>query len=134
MLLFIDNYDSFTYNIVQYFAELGQEVLVRCNDEITIEEIEALKPQYLVIGPGPCSPKEAGISVAAMQHFAGRLPVMGVCLGHQTIGEAFGGNVVCAQTMMHGKVSPVFHHGTGMFKGLPNPVNCTRYHLSLIHI
>ena len=128
MLLFIDNYDSFTYNIVQYFAELGQEVLVRCNDEITIEEIEALKPQYLVIGPGPCSPKEAGISVAAMQHFAGRLPVMGVCLGHQTMGEAFGGNVVRAQTMMHGKASPVFHHGTGMFKGLPNPVNCTRYH------
>jgi hypothetical protein len=128
MLLFIDNYDSFTYNIVQYFAELGQEVLVRCNDEITIEEIEALKPQYLVIGPGPCSPKEAGISVVAMQHFAGRLPVMGVCLGHQTMGEAFGGNVVSAQTMMHGKVSPVFHHGTGMFKGLPNPVNCTRYH------
>lgn len=128
MLLFIDNYDSFTYNIVQYFAELGQEVLVRCNDEITIEEIEALKPQYLVIGPGPCSPKEAGISVAAMQHFAGRLPVMGVCLGHQTMGEAFGGNVVRAQTMMHGKVSSVFHHGTGMFKGLPNPVNCTRYH------
>lgn len=107
MLLFIDNYDSFTYNIVQYFAELGQEVLVRCNDEITLEEIEALKPQYLVIGPGPCSPKEAGISVAAMQHFAGRLPVMGVCLGHQTMGEAFGGNVVRAQTMMHGKVSPV---------------------------
>lgn len=128
MLLFIDNYDSFTYNIVQYFAELGQEVLVRCNDEITIEEIEALKPQYLVIGPGPCSPKEAGISVAAMQHFAGRLPVMGVCLGHQTMGEAFGGNVVRAQTMMHGKVSLVFHHGTGMFKDLPNPVNCTRYH------
>ena len=128
MLLFIDNYDSFTYNIVQYFAELGQEVLVRCNDEITLEEIEALKPQYLVIGPGPCSPKEAGISVAAMQHFAGRLPVMGVCLGHQTMGEAFGGNVVSAQTMMHGKVSPVFHHGTGMFKDLPNPVNCTRYH------
>ena len=128
MLLFIDNYDSFTYNIVQYFAELGQEVLVRRNDEITIEEIEALKPQYLVIGPGPCSPKEAGISVAAMQYFAGRLPVMGVCLGHQTMGEAFGGNVVHAQTMMHGKVSPVFHHGTGMFKDLPNPVNCTRYH------
>ena len=120
MLLFIDNYDSFTYNIVQYFAELGQEVLVRCNDEITIEEIEALKPQYLVIGPGPCSPKRAGISVAVYGTFAGRLPVMGVCLGHQTMGEAFGGNVVRAQTMMHGKVSPVFHHGTGMFKDLPN--------------
>ena len=92
MILFIDNYDSFTYNIVQYFAELGQEVVVRRNDDITLEEIEALKPQYLVIGPGPCSPKEAGISVAAMRHFAGRLPIMGVCLGHQTIGEAFGGD------------------------------------------
>ena len=128
MLLFIDNYDSFTYNIVQYFAELGQEVLVRCNDEITIEEIESLKPQYLVIGPGPCSPKEAGISVAARQPFAGRLPVLGVRPGPPTLGEAFGGHAARAQTMMHGKVSPVFHHGTGMFKDLPNPVNCTRYH------
>ncbi|MCF7520712.1 aminodeoxychorismate/anthranilate synthase component II [Neisseria sp. ZJ106] len=128
MLLFIDNYDSFTYNIVQYFAELGQEVLVRCNDDITLAEIEALNPDYLVIGPGPCSPKEAGISVAAMQHFAGKLPIMGVCLGHQTMGEAFGGKVVRAKTLMHGKVSPVLHNGTGMFRNLPNPVNCTRYH------
>ena len=132
MLLFIDNYDSFTYNIVQYFAELGQEVVVRRNDDITLAEIEALKPQYLVIGPGPCSPKEAGISVAAMQHFAGKLPIMGVCLGHQTIGEAFGGKVVRAQTLMHGKVSPVFHHGKGMFLNLPNPVTCTRYHSLVI--
>lgn len=119
MLLFIDNYDSFTYNIVQYFAELGQEVAVRRNDDITLEEIEALNPQYLVIGPGPCSPKEAGISVAAMRHFAGRLPIMGVCLGHQTIGEAFGGRIVRAKTLMHGKVSPVSHSGKGMFKGCP---------------
>lgn len=132
MLLFIDNYDSFTYNIVQYFTELGQEVAVRRNDDITLEEIEALNPQYLVIGPGPCSPKEAGISVAAMRHFAGRLPIMGVCLGHQTIGEAFGGRIVCAKTLMHGKVSPVSHSGKGMFKGLPNPVTCTRYHSLVI--
>ncbi|EJU58898.1 TPA: aminodeoxychorismate/anthranilate synthase component II [Neisseria meningitidis] len=132
MLLFIDNYDSFTYNIVQYFTELGQEVAVRRNDDITLEEIEALNPQYLVIGPGPCSPKEAGISVAAMRHFAGRLPIMGVCLGHQTIGEAFGGRVVRAKTLMHGKVSPVSHSGKGMFKGLPNLVTCTRYHSLVI--
>ena len=132
MLLFIDNYDSFTYNIVQYFAELGQEVVVRRNDDITLEEIEALKPQYLVIGPGPCSPKEAGISVAAMRHFAGKLPIMGVCLGHQTIGEAFGGDVVRAKTLMHGKVSPVFHLNKGMFKDLPDPVTCTRYHSLVI--
>ncbi|WP_196427946.1 aminodeoxychorismate/anthranilate synthase component II [Neisseria polysaccharea] len=132
MLLFIDNYDSFTYNIVQYFAELGQGVAVRRNDDITLEEIEALNPQYLVIGPGPCSPKEAGISVAAMRHFAGRLPIMGVCLGHQTIGEAFGGRIVRAKTLMHGKVSPVSHSGKGMFMGLPNPVTCTRYHSLVI--
>ncbi|OSI15851.1 aminodeoxychorismate/anthranilate synthase component II [Neisseria dumasiana] len=132
MLLMIDNYDSFTYNIVQYFAELGQEVVVRRNDDITLEEIAALKPQYLVIGPGPCSPKEAGISVAAMQHFAGKLPIMGICLGHQTMGEAFGGNVVRAKTLMHGKVSPVHHHSRGMFKELPNPVTCTRYHSLVI--
>ncbi|HFC6734003.1 aminodeoxychorismate/anthranilate synthase component II [Neisseria meningitidis] len=132
MLLFIDNYDSFTYNIVQYFTELGQEVAVRRNDDITLEEIEALNPQYLVIGPGPCSPKEAGISVAAMRHFAGRLPIMGVCLGHQTIGEAFGGRIVRAKTLMHGKVSPVSHSGKGMFMGLPNPVTCTRYHSLVI--
>ncbi|WP_274570986.1 aminodeoxychorismate/anthranilate synthase component II [Neisseria leonii] len=132
MLLFIDNYDSFTYNIVQYFAELGQEVQVRRNDDITLDEIAALKPQYLVIGPGPCSPKEAGISVSAMRHFAGKLPILGVCLGHQTIGEAFGGRIVRAQTLMHGKVSPVFHHGTGMFRHLPDPVTCTRYHSLVI--
>ena len=132
MLLFIDNYDSFTYNIVQYLAQLGQDVLVKCNDEITLDEITALNPQYLVIGPGPCTPKEAGISVAAMQHFAGKLPILGVCLGHQTIGEAFGGKVVRAKTLMHGKTSPVFHHNTGVFRDLPNPVICTRYHSLVI--
>ena len=132
MLLMIDNYDSFTYNIVQYFAELGQEVVVRRNDDITLAEIEALRPEYLVIGPGPCSPKEAGISVAAMQYFAGKLPIMGIYLGHQTIGEAFGGKIVRAQTLMHGKVSPVYHHHRGMFKDLPNPVTCTRYHSLVI--
>lgn len=132
MLLFIDNYDSFTYNIVQYLAQLGQDVLVKCNDEITLDEIAALNPHYLVIGPGPCTPKEAGISVAAMQHFAGKLPILGVCLGHQTIGEAFGGKVVRAKTLMHGKTSPVFHHNTGVFHDLPNPVICTRYHSLVI--
>jgi hypothetical protein len=128
MLLFIDNYDSFTYNIVQYFGELGREVLVRRNDGITADEIAALAPQYLVIGPGPCSPKEAGVSVEAIRRFAGRIPVLGVCLGHQAIGEAFGGRVVRAKVQMHGKVSPVHHNGGGVFAGLPNPVNCTRYH------
>lgn len=128
MLLFIDNYDSFTYNIVQYFAELGQEISVRRNDDITLDEIAELQPQYLVIGPGPCSPKEAGISVLALRRFAGQIPILGVCLGHQAIGEAFGGRIVRAQELMHGKVSPVHHTNNGVFAGLPNPVNCTRYH------
>ncbi|SFN24265.1 anthranilate synthase component 2 [Formivibrio citricus] len=128
MLLMIDNYDSFTYNLVQYFGELGQDVQVYRNDEITLEQIEALKPQYLVISPGPCTPLEAGISVPAIKHFAGKLPIMGVCLGHQSIGEAFGGKIVHAKTLMHGKVSPVEHNNTGMFKGLPSPFNVTRYH------
>lgn len=132
MLLFIDNYDSFTYNIVQYFAELGQEVVVRRNDDISLDDISVLQPQYLVIGPGPCAPKDAGISVAAIQYFAGKLPILGVCLGHQAIGEAFGGNIVRAQTLMHGKVSPVYHLGEGVFKNLPNPVTCTRYHSLVI--
>ena len=132
MLLFIDNYDSFTYNIVQYLGQLGEEVRVYRNDDITLDGIAALQPDYLLIGPGPCSPKEAGISVAAMRHFAGKIPILGVCLGHQTIGEAFGGNVVRAKTLMHGKTSPVFHHNTGMFRDLPNPVVCTRYHSLVI--
>ena len=128
MLLFIDNYDSFTYNIVQYFAELGQEINVRRNDDITLDEIAELQPQYLVIGPGPCSPKEAGISVPALRRFAGQIPILGVCLGHQAIGEAFGGRIVRAQELMQGKVSPVHHTYSDGFAGLPNPVNCTRYH------
>ncbi|MEJ8673735.1 aminodeoxychorismate/anthranilate synthase component II [Chromobacterium amazonense] len=132
MLLMIDNYDSFTYNLVQYFGELGQDVKVFRNDEITLPQIEALKPQYLVISPGPCTPNEAGVSVPAILHFAGKLPIMGVCLGHQGIGQAFGGKVVHAKQLMHGKVSPVRHLDKGMFHGLPNPVTCTRYHSLVI--
>ncbi|MEJ2795756.1 aminodeoxychorismate/anthranilate synthase component II [Iodobacter sp. LRB] len=128
MLLMLDNYDSFTYNLVQYFGELGQDVQVHRNDEITIEEIEALKPKYLVVSPGPCSPSEAGISLAAIHHFAGKLPILGVCLGHQAIGQAFGGKVIHAQTLMHGKVSPIEHSNTGVFKNLPSPFTVTRYH------
>ena len=128
----VDNYDSFTYNIVQYFAELGQEVLVKCNDEIDLVGIEALKPDYIVVGPGPCSPKEAGVSVDVIRHFAGKIPVLGVCLGHQSMGYALGGDIVRAQTLMHGKVSAVQHTGTGVFAGLPNPVTCTRYHSLVI--
>ncbi|MDW5417469.1 aminodeoxychorismate/anthranilate synthase component II [Iodobacter sp. CM08] len=128
MLLMLDNYDSFTYNLVQYFGELGQEVVVHRNDEITIEEITALKPKYLVVSPGPCSPSEAGISLAAIHHFAGKLPILGVCLGHQAIGQAFGGKVVHAQTLMHGKVSALQHNNTGVFSGLPSPFTVTRYH------
>ncbi|WP_147695791.1 aminodeoxychorismate/anthranilate synthase component II [Vogesella mureinivorans] len=132
MLLMIDNYDSFTYNLVQYFGELGQEVKVFRNDEITLAEIEALNPQYLVLSPGPCTPNEAGISVPAIHHFAGKLPIMGVCLGHQSIGQAFGGKIIHAKQLMHGKVSPVSHHNVGMFRDLPNPVTCTRYHSLVI--
>ena len=128
MLLMIDNYDSFTYNLVQYFGELGQTVVVRRNDQIALEEIPALAPQYIVISPGPCSPKEAGISVPLIKTFAGRYPILGVCLGHQAIGEAFGGEVVHAKELMHGKVSEVHHNDTGVFRGLPNPFRATRYH------
>lgn len=128
MLLMIDNYDSFTYNIVQYFGELGQDVHVVRNDEITVDEIEALAPQYLVISPGPCSPTEAGISIAAIHHFAGKLPILGVCLGHQSIGQAFGGDVIRAKQVMHGRLSPMYHHDQGVFRDLPNPFTATRYH------
>lgn len=128
MLLMIDNYDSFTYNLVQYFGELGQEVVVHRNDQITLEQIEQLAPTYLVISPGPCSPTEAGISVAAIEHFAGKIPILGVCLGHQAIGQAFGAEVVRAKQVMHGKTSPVYHQDVGVFAGLPNPVETTRYH------
>ena len=128
MLLMIDNYDSFTYNLVQYFGELGQDVRVFRNDAITLDEIERLQPEFLVISPGPCTPAQAGISLAAIRRFVGKLPLLGVCLGHQSIGEAFGGKIVHAKKLMHGKVSPVHHHNVGVFRGLPNPVTCTRYH------
>jgi anthranilate synthase component 2 len=128
MLLMIDNYDSFTYNLVQYFGELGADVKVFRNDEITLEQIALMKPAQLVISPGPCTPAEAGISVAAIREFAGKLPILGVCLGHQSIGAAFGGKVVHAKRLMHGKTSPVFHEGQGVFRSLPNPLTCTRYH------
>jgi len=128
MLLMIDNYDSFTYNIVQYFGELGEEVQVFRNDRITLEEIEAIGPDRLVISPGPCSPEEAGISVAAIRRFSGKIPLLGVCLGHQSIGAAFGGRVVRSVSLMHGKTSPIHHTGQGLFSGLPSPFNATRYH------
>ena len=128
MLLMIDNYDSFTYNLVQYFGELGQEVRVFRNDAISIAQIRHLDPALLVISPGPCSPALAGISLAAIHEFAGRIPLFGVCLGHQAIGEAFGGRVVHARRLMHGKVSAVHHGGLGVFRGLPSPLTCTRYH------
>lgn len=128
MLLMIDNYDSFTYNLVQYFGELGQEVKVIRNDAITVEEIGQMKPDYLVISPGPCAPAQAGVSLAAIKEYAGKIPLLGVCLGHQAIGEAFGGKIIHAQQLMHGKTSPVFHKDVGVFRGLPNPITCTRYH------
>ncbi len=128
MLLMIDNYDSFTYNLVQYFGELGEDVHVYRNDAITLEQIAALNPARLVISPGPCSPAEAGISVAAIKTFAGRIPLLGVCLGHQAIGAAFGGDIVHAKQLMHGKTSPVQHLNAGVFRNLPNPLTVTRYH------
>ena len=132
MLLMIDNYDSFTYNLVQYFAELGADVIVHRNDEITLEQIEALQPQHIVISPGPCTPNEAGISVATIQRFAGRTPILGVCLGHQSIGQSFGGRIVHAKQLMHGKTSPILHSNEGVFRGLPNPLTATRYHSLVI--
>lgn len=128
MIVLIDNYDSFTYNLVQYFGELGQEIRVFRNDAITIEEIEALAPDHLVISPGPCTPNEAGISLEAIRYFAGRLPILGVCLGHQAIGQVFGGKVVRAKTLMHGKVSLLTHDGSGMFTGIEQETPVTRYH------
>lgn len=128
----IDNYDSFTYNVVQYFAELGANVQVYRNDEITIEQIEALNPDHLVISPGPCTPHEAGISVEAIRHFSGKLPILGICLGHQSIGQVFGGRIVRAGRVMHGKTSPVIHANQGVFEGLDNPLIATRYHSLVI--
>jgi anthranilate synthase component 2 len=124
----IDNYDSFTYNLVQYFGELGEDVRVFRNDQITLAEIAALKPDRIVISPGPCSPAEAGISVATIREFAGKVPILGVCLGHQSIGAAFGGNIVHARHLMHGKTSPIHHRDIGVFRGLPEPFTATRYH------
>ena len=128
MLLMIDNYDSFTYNLVQYFGELGEDVRVFRNDQIALAEIAALKPDRIVISPGPCSPAEAGISVATIREFAGTIPILGVCLGHQSIGAAFGGNIVHARHLMHGKTSPIHHRDIGVFRGLPEPFTATRYH------
>ena len=128
MLLMIDNYDSFTFNLVQYFGELGAEVKVVRNDELTVEQIKALNPERIVVSPGPCTPNEAGVSLAVIREFAGKLPLLGVCLGHQSIGQAFGGEVVRARVAMHGKTSPVFHQDQGVFAGLANPLTVTRYH------
>lgn len=128
MLLMIDNYDSFTYNLVQYFGELGEEVIVFRNDETTIKEIEEMKPEKIVISPGPCSPKEAGISVDIIKFFSGKIPILGVCLGHQSIGYAFGAEIVKAKCLMHGKTSLIFHDGRGIFKNIENPFEATRYH------
>lgn len=132
MLLMIDNYDSFTYNVVQYLGELGADVHVYRNDEITIEEIEKLNPERLVISPGPCTPNEAGVSLAVIEHFKGKLPILGICLGHQSIGQAFGGQIIRAGQVMHGKTSPVHHKDQGVFKGLSNPFTATRYHSLVI--
>ncbi|MBI4378994.1 MAG: aminodeoxychorismate/anthranilate synthase component II [Nitrospinae bacterium] len=132
MLLVIDNYDSFTYNLVQYLGELGQEIMVSRNDKITLQEIEKLKPNMIAISPGPCTPKEAGISVDLIKEFTGRIPILGVCLGHQSIGYAFGGEIVHAKKLMHGKTSMIHHDGKTIFKNLPNPFEATRYHSLVI--
>ena len=132
MLLMIDNYDSFTYNLVQYFGELGEEVVVFRNDEITPDEVARLKPAHIVISPGPCTPNEAGVSVPMIERYSGQIPILGVCLGHQSIGQAFGGKIVHAKQLMHGKTSLIFHHNAGVFRGLPNPFTATRYHSLVI--
>jgi anthranilate synthase/aminodeoxychorismate synthase-like glutamine amidotransferase len=132
MVLVLDNYDSFTYNLVQYLGELGAKVEVYRNDQITVEEVEALKPERILLSPGPCTPGEAGILVPLIQAMAGKAPILGVCLGHQAIGEAFGGNVIRADHLMHGKTSPVQHDGKGVFAGLPTPLTCTRYHSLIV--
>ncbi|EGG94661.1 Carbamoyl-phosphate synthase small chain [gamma proteobacterium IMCC1989] len=132
MLLMVDNYDSFTYNVVQYFGELKANVKVVRNDEVTVEAIAKDNPEYVVISPGPCTPSKAGISMSAVDYFSGKVPVLGICLGHQSIGEVFGGKTVRASKVMHGKVSPVYHNNTGVFSGLPSPFNATRYHSLVI--
>ncbi len=132
MLLMIDNYDSFTYNLVQYFGELGEEVAVHRNDEITLDDIARLKPARIVVSPGPCTPNEAGVSVPLIREFSGKIPILGVCLGHQSIGQAFGGKIVHARQLMHGKTSLIRHEGQGVFRGLPQPFSATRYHSLVI--
>ena len=132
MLLMIDNYDSFTYNLVQYLGELGEDVVVRRNDEITLDEVAALEPEHIVISPGPCTPNEAGVSVPLIERFAGKIPLLGVCLGHQSIGQAFGGHIVHAKELMHGKTSAIKHTGEGVFRALPTPLQATRYHSLVI--
>jgi anthranilate synthase component 2 len=132
MLLMIDNYDSFTYNVVQYLGELGADVHVHRNDEITIEQIQEMNPEKIVISPGPCTPNEAGVSLQVLEQFKGKVPILGICLGHQSIGQAFGGDIVRASRVMHGKTSPVYHNDTGVFSGLPNPLTATRYHSLVI--
>jgi anthranilate synthase/aminodeoxychorismate synthase-like glutamine amidotransferase len=132
MVFVLDNYDSFTYNLVQYLGEFGAKVEVRRNDELTVEEVEALKPERILLSPGPCTPGEAGILVPLIRHMAGKAPILGVCLGHQAIGEAFGGHVVRAHHLMHGKTSRVAHDGKGVFAGLPTPLTCTRYHSLIV--
>jgi anthranilate synthase component 2 len=132
MLLMIDNYDSFTYNLVQYFGELGEDVAVHRNDEISLAQIAALQPEFIVVSPGPCTPNEAGISVSLIERFAGKIPILGVCLGHQAIGQAFGGKIIHAKQVMHGKTSDIQHTGRGVFRTMPNPFCATRYHSLVI--
>jgi len=132
MVFVLDNYDSFTYNLVQYLGEMGEQVEVRRNDQITVPELERLQPKQIVISPGPCTPQEAGISIELIQHFAGKVPILGVCLGHQAIGAAFGGNIIRARKLMHGKTSPITHSGKGVFRGLESPLTATRYHSLII--
>ncbi|HEY0828490.1 MAG TPA: aminodeoxychorismate/anthranilate synthase component II [Bacilli bacterium] len=132
MILVIDNYDSFTYNLVQYVGEIGEEVIVRRNDEIDLQTIEQLQPNHILISPGPCTPNEAGISLELIQHFQGKIPILGVCLGHQAIGQAFGGEVIRAEKLMHGKTSQILHDGKTIFEGIPSPYTATRYHSLIV--
>jgi len=132
MVFVLDNYDSFTYNLVQYLGELGEEIVVRRNDQVSIDEVEALHPARIVLSPGPCTPQEAGISIELIRHFTGKLPIFGVCLGHQAIGAAFGGNIIRARNLMHGKTSQVEHDGRTIFRGVPSPITCTRYHSLIV--
>ncbi|MFB5763068.1 aminodeoxychorismate/anthranilate synthase component II [Paenibacillus medicaginis] len=132
MILVIDNYDSFTYNLVQYLGELGEEVTVKRNDEIDLQGIEDMAPDHILLSPGPCTPNEAGITLDVISHFKGKIPIFGVCLGHQAIGQAFGGNVIRAERLMHGKTSPILHKGSSVFEGLPSPFTATRYHSLLV--